>query len=334
MGRGRTVKADGQHIVTTIMQPKIAVTFASGLLAGALIEQMVKAGISSDCIVLLDESEQAGARLGYGETYLTTLDQYEYDYEDLIAVLLLQPDEELEGLFQHADFYVISHHANDELSPVLFADLEDESSVPQQPSSIKLPSPELAILMSVIKPMQTLAELESLQVVNVLSAASYGKPAIDELASQTIDLLNSQDVNCATFPVQLAFNMIPARTSAVKLDHLQHLVAAPDVKVSMQNIIVPAFHGICMSVALEFSEEVAIEQIESLLEHRSDVELTSQTVTPVTHCKSAAKLHIYDLFQSQNDAKRLQFWVISDWVRNGLIQNYLKVTEILLKSYL
>src|SRR5210317_1365301 len=113
------------------MQAKIAVTFASGLLAGALIEQMVKAGISSDSIVLLDETEQAGARLGYGETYLTTLDQYEYDYEDLIAVLLLQPDDELEGLFQHADFYVISHHASDELSPELFIGPTAAPGVPE-----------------------------------------------------------------------------------------------------------------------------------------------------------------------------------------------------------
>lgn len=81
-------------------QLKLAVTHASSLLAEALLERMAKTGIKADSIVLLDQQQQAGNRLSFGGTYLTVLDQHEYDYDDLTAVLLLEPDAELENLLQ------------------------------------------------------------------------------------------------------------------------------------------------------------------------------------------------------------------------------------------
>ena len=316
------------------MPAQIAVTYASGLLAEALLQQMAQSGFSPDSVVLLDQSDEAGARLGFGDTYLTTLDQYEYDYENLAAVLLLQEDAELESLLQHADCYVISHHADAQSRPVLVMDTDDSTVIPAQPGFIKLPTPEMATLMSVIRPMQGLSDLLSLQVVNVLSAASYGKPAIDELASQTIELLNGRDVNCSVFPLQLAFNMMPVNDTEEKQDHLQLLLGSQDIKCSSQTILVPAFHGFCISVAIEFSNNIQIKQIRSLLKPLAHIELRNKPVSPVTHCKSGSDLQIFNLFQPQKDAKRLQFWLISDWVRNGLVKNYLNVTEILLKSYL
>lgn len=316
------------------MQARIAVTFAGSLLAEALLEQMAQSGISSEAIVLLDQSEESGARLAYGDTYLTTLDQNEYDYENLVVVLLLQEDAELESLLQHADCYVVSHHPSEQSAPVLMMDGDDSSAIPQQPCPIKLPTADMAILMSVVRPLQGLSELFSLQVVNVLSAASYGKPAIDELASQTIELLNGRNVNSSVFPLQLAFNMLPVKEKGAMQEHLPMLLGSQDIKCSSQSIVVPAFHGICMSVAIEFSQKTQIKQIKSLLKQLPGVDLINQPVSPLTHCKSGTNLQIFDLFQPQKDAKRLQFWVISDWVRNGLVQNYLNVTEILLKSYL
>jgi aspartate-semialdehyde dehydrogenase len=316
------------------MSARIAITFASGLLAEALLQHLARSGLSPESVVLLDQSEEAGARLAFGDTYLTTLDQYEYDYENLAAVLLLQEDAELESLLEHADCYVISHHTDELSVPVFVSDANDRSVIPSKPCPVKLPTADMAILMSVVRPMQGMADMLSLQVVNMLSAASYGKPAVDELASQTIELLNGRDVNSSVFPLQLAFNMMPVKEIDAKQDHLQLLMGSKSVKVSSQSILVPAFHGVCMSVCIEFSEKVQLKQIKSLFKAIPDIEVRNQPVSPVTHCKEGKKLQVFNLFQPQKDAKRLQFWLISDWVRNGLVKNYLNVTEILLKSYL
>lgn len=313
--------------------PRFAITFAGELLAEALLERMAQSGISAESIVLLDRSERAGSRLAYGDTYLTTLDQYAYDYENLTAILLLQADDELENLFQHADCYVISHHPDSQTRPLYLADAENSSLIGKKPGVIKLASAELSTLMSVIQPLQSIAELDSIQVVNVLSAASFGKPAIDELASQTIELLNGRDVVSSVFPMQLAFNMIPLQTEP-QAQQLSSLLPSSKIKCNVHTIVVPAFHGLCISVALDFRQDMSIRQVKQLFNDTTGITLKDKPVSPLTHCKSGINLHIFELNQPQKDAKRLQFWVISDWVRNGLIQNYLNVMEILLKTYL
>ena len=313
---------------------KIAVTHASGLLAEALLERMAESGIKSDSVILLDREQQAGNRLSYGDTYLTVEDQYEYDYEDLAAVLLLEPDAELESLLQHADCFVISHHVDKVNNSVFTPEITEESNLPEQPCTLKLASAELSTLLLVTKVIENNFGLKSLNVVNVFSSSFYGKTGVEELASQTISLLNSQDAKSTVFPLQLAFNMIPDGDESNVEEQLVSALQADDLKCSVQNILVPAFHGLSISVSLKMNSEVDIEKISSLLNEQQGIRIVEQTISPLTDCKTGSDVLISGLYQPQNDFNRLQFWIVADSVRNGLIQNYQNMLEILLKSYL
>ncbi|MBT3205668.1 MAG: hypothetical protein HOM14_18370 [Gammaproteobacteria bacterium] len=313
---------------------KIAVTHASGLLAEALLERMAESGIKSDSVILLDREQQAGNRLSYGDTYLTVEDQYEYDYEDLAAVLLLEPDAELESLLQHADCFVISHHVDKVNNSVFTPEITEESNLPEQPCTLKLASAELSTLLLVTKVIENNFGLKSLNVVNVFSSSFYGKTGVEELASQTISLLNSQDAKSTVFPLQLAFNMIPDGDESIVEEQLVSALQADDLKCSVQNILVPAFHGLSISVSLKMNSEVDIEKISSLLNEQQGIRIVEQTISPLTDCKTGSDVLISGLYQPQNDFNRLQFWIVADSVRNGLIQNYQNMLEILLKSYL
>ncbi|MCP4075328.1 MAG: hypothetical protein GY744_03990 [Gammaproteobacteria bacterium] len=313
---------------------KIAVTHASGLLAEALLESMVASGIKPDSVILLDREQQAGNRLAYGDTYLTVEDQYECDYEDLAAVLLLEPDVELESLLQHADCFVISHHIDKVNSSIFTPQLTLPSNLPEQPCAIKLASAELSSLLLAITAIHKNYGLTSLNIVNVYSSSFYGKSGVEELASQTIALLNSQDVKSQIFPLQLAFNMIPDESVSMIEDQLLGALQANNLKCSVQNILVPVFHGLSISVSLETKDKMDVEKVSDLLNSQLGVQLVDQTISPLTDCKEGSNVLINGLHQPQNDSNRLQFWIVADSVRNGLIQNYQNMLEILLKSYL
>ncbi len=310
-------------------QPLIAITHASSLLAEVLIQQMAESGIKSDSVVLLDTNEESGNRLAYADTYLTVGDQYEYDYENLTAVLLLQADNELESLLQHCDSYVISHHLDKNREGLYVTG----SDLPDSPAMIKLPSPEVATLMMVINPLMQSMTIKSLQTVNVLSAALFGKSGIEQLAKQTINLLNSKEAENSLFPLQLAFNMLPA-VSNTELEYQLSTALGSDTQCSINNILVPAMHGMAISVSVELGEEVTSEEVHDRLSAIEGVVLTKQPVSPLTHCQNGTDIVIFDLNQPQNDAKRLHFWMIADSLRNGLVQNYLNILEVLLKSFL
>jgi len=313
---------------------KFAVTHAGGLLAEALLESMAESSIKSDSVILLDGEQQVGSRLAYGDTYLTVEDQYEYDYENLTAVLLLEPDKELESLLEFADCFVISHHIDNVNSSVFTPQLTSPSNLPEQPCAIKLASAELSSLLLPITVIHENYGLASLNVVNVFSSAVYGKSGVDELASQTIALLSSQDAKSQVFPLQLAFNMIPDESASIIEDQLMSTLQANELKCSVQNILVPAFHGLSISVSLETKDKIDVEKISDLLNSQQGVQLVDQTISPLTDCKKGSNVLINGLHQPQNDSKRLQFWIVADSVRNRLIKNYQNMMEILQKAYL
>ncbi len=314
--------------------PRIAITHASGLIAEALIEQLVESGLAADSVVLLDQEQLAGQRLAYGDNYLTVFNQYEYDYEDLLAVCLLQQDPELEGLLKHADCYVLGHQL-DNHHPLLFvADPQQPPELPPAPAMLRPAGAQLANLLQVIQPIHAWYGIESVQLVNVESAAFYGKSAVDELASQTVNLLNSRDVDSEIFPMQLAFNMIPTSTNEDFTAQLPGLLAKPDLKISAQSIVTASFYGLAQGVSLQLASPASLKEVAKRLQQLSGIMVANQPVSPLTHCTAGTELLINYLYQPQNDNNRLQFWLLTDAVRNGLIQNYQNILEILLKFHL
>ena len=314
-------------------QKKIAITHASGLLAEALLEAMAASGFDSEQVILLDREELAGNRLAFGGTYLDVQDQLAFDYENLMAVLLMEPDAELEDLLQHADCFVISHHGLSDQA--VFVNPQSASfSLPETPCALRLPSAELATLLLAVQPIHDQFELKNLNVVNILSAAFYGKTGVEELAGQTISLLNTQPVKSTVFPMQLAFNMFAPDSEQDFEQQLSAALQHDELKCAVQQLLIPAFHGMAISVNLETAAPIKLPTLADALSQRPGLQLIDAEVSPLTHCMESAEVIINQLSQPQSDSNRLQFWIFADSVKNGLLQNYQKTIEVLLKSFL
>jgi aspartate-semialdehyde dehydrogenase len=312
------------------MSGKIALTHASSLLAEVLLQLITESGITPDSIVLLDDVKHYGERHACGNTHLTVGNQYEYDYEDVVAVLLLAADAELESLLQHADCAVISHA----LSPEARADLVDPSNSRQlTPGLNRIAGAEVANLFHVLQPLVAEMEVTSIQAVNVLSAALYGQTAVESLAAQTVALLSSRDPVAAPFEQQLAFNMLPQPADSLAQRQLAALLGS-DIDLSMHSVITAALHGMVQSVDLTLSAATDLSRVKSLLGQIAELRDGDVAVSPLSDCRHGARPLVYDLRQPQNDAKRLHFWIIADSIRNGLAQNYLSAIRVLLKSFL
>ncbi len=310
---------------------KLALTHASSLLAEVILEQLAESGLAPDSLVLLDGEDQYGGRLAYAGTHLNVQNQYGYDYEDLDAVFLLAQDDELESMLVYADCAVIGHAMDSAMdAPLLDLSVADG---PLSKGLNRIPSAETATLLTVLGPMMDQFAVQSVQVVNVLSAALFGQQAVASLAAQTVSLLNSRDAERGPFDLQLAFNMLPQATDNSLDQELQKCLGA-DVLVSQHSIIAAALHGMVQSVSLTFNDAVETGAVERLLEAVDNVRIEREPVSPFTHCRHGTSMVIYDLCHPQKDAKRLHFWIIADSIRNGLVQNYLKVKDILLNSYL
>ena len=190
------------------MEHRVALACAGGLEAEAILEKLPESGLAPDSLVLLDDESRRGTRLGYGSGYLVVQDQSEFDFSGCALLLLPQSDDELEQRALNSGCVVVGHTLNNDSPAIFSASPDTELDITYGETRIRLASPEICCLVPVLQALHELGGIEQLNTVFMRSAEFFGKAGVDELASQTINLLNSREATASVFPQQLAFNLL------------------------------------------------------------------------------------------------------------------------------
>ncbi|MCP3689509.1 MAG: hypothetical protein GY784_13965 [Gammaproteobacteria bacterium] len=315
-------------------QKLVALTHAGSMASEAILEKLPESGLAPDSVVLLGNEANVGSRLAYADTYLTVQDQHDYGFEDTALVLMPEYDASVEQKLSRLDAMLLSH-AIENNEPAVFAGSRDaEIRVSYTQTSLRATTPLLSCLLGVLPALHQSFEITGINLVFLQSAESGGKAAVDELASQTIALLNGREAITAEYPLQIAFNMLPTGPIHNLNADLVQILGNCDISCIHQVVNVPVFHGMLASVQLEFAEKVSLTCCKTLLNEVAGVYLRSGDASPVSDCNQSFSCVINNLEQQQNQAKCLQFWMIADPLRYGLASNYVNLTDVLLKSFL
>ena len=316
------------------MTRKIALSPAGGLVAEAVLEKFSESGFSPDSLVLLDQPSNAGKRVAYGGSYLGLADQQGYDFSECSLLLLLAEDAELEAAALQQGCPLVGH-ALDEADVSLFGDLGgDEPEIAYSASRIRVAGAEASCLLPSLLELERLAPIATLNLVLLRSAEFHGKAGVDELASQTVNLLNARPVEPRIFAEQMAFNLIPEPTDpSIGADLLLNLGNSSCSPV-VQSVNVPLFHGFAAAVQVELDGEVPLEQYQQRLSSLENLNLKSTGGTPISDCNQSFTGVVCHMQQAPERPAGLQFWMIADPMRYGLANNYVNVVDFLLKSFL
>ncbi|MFT5226089.1 MAG: aspartate-semialdehyde dehydrogenase [Polaribacter sp.] len=315
-------------------QGKIAITHASESLAEAILEKLTESGLGAESVVLLGDESKAGVKLAFGSNYLTVEDQHEFDYSTCSLVLLTQRDDEIASKLESQSALVLSHVHGDGRGLIYAASKNAELDISYTQQNIQLVSAEIACLLGVLPALHAHTAISTINTTFLRSVESKGKAGVDELANQTVELLNGRDVISAVYPLQIAFNIIPAIPIPCFNDDLARFLGDDDIECAHQIIDVPVFHGLGIAVQLSFQSKVDLSQFEKILKELDNVVYKTTTSSPITDCNQSFNCTISELVQVANQPNRIQFWLVADPLRYGLTANYVNVVDILLKSFL
>lgn len=315
-------------------EARVVLTHAGSLAAQAILEKLPESGLAPDSLILLDDESSAGTKLGYGDTYLQVQDQQDYSFEDCGLVLMPEYDASIESKLSNLDALLVSHTADSDGAVVYVANRDAEINVSYTQASVRLAGPELSCLMGVLPDLHQAFDISRCNLVFLRSAEASGKAAVDELAGQTIELLNGREAIPSIFPLQIAFNMFPASQISHLDADLVKLLGKSEISSIHQVINVPVFHGLAISVQLEFAKEVSLAECRAIFNKKNTVQLSDVHASPISDCNQSFSCVINQLEEVENNAKCIRFWVVVDPMRYGLANNYVHVTDILLKSYL
>jgi aspartate-semialdehyde dehydrogenase len=313
------------------MPQRFALSHASGIIAEAILEKMSESGVSPDSLVLLDDESRAGSRVAYAGRHLPVSDQLQYDLSDCAVLLMTQAEPALEAAALQQGCLLVSHAIDDDRPAIFAGEGGAEPEIAYSETRLRLASPELACLLPSLIVLDRLAGISRLQVTLLRSAEFHGKAGVDELASQTINLLNARGVESRIFPRQIAFSLIPEKTTPGLIADLGHYLGSSSCSLSVQSVNVPLFHGFAAAVQLGFSAEASLESCRECL-GRLDKVSFNDLLSSDEDDSFGCTLGLVE--QAPHQPPNLQFWLAADAMKYGLANNYVNVLDFLLKSFL
>lgn len=315
------------------MPQSIALSHAAGLTAEAILEKFDQSDYPASQIQLLDDETHAGSRYGYGGKYLQSVDQHGFDPDDCSVMLMTRFDAGLLQRCQSQGCLVVSHELpRNEYA--YFVPPGQEPRIDMDVDAMRLATAETSCLLSVLQVLDRDLGLLKCNLVMVKSAEFQDKPGIDELASQTVNLLNSREARASVFPQQIAFNLIPEPVDPGVVEDLSQYLALNGAEMALQSLYAPYFHGFAAAIQLEFDVEVGLEQCRETLEAVDNVRVKTGLASPISDCNQSFSCVISHLQQAQGQTAGVHFWMIADPLRFGLANNYVNLTDFLLKSFL
>lgn len=204
-------------------------------------------------------------------------------------------------------------------------------------------------LVVALKPIHDTYGIARVNVSTYQSVSGSGRSGIQELASQTGDLLNAKEIEKNVYPDQIAFNCIP------QIDHFmdngytkeemkmvwetKKILNNESIRVNATAVRVPVFFGHSESVNIELENEFEIKEIISLLEKSPGIIVSpkneeGQYPTAVTSAASQDAVYVGRIRRDISIENGLNFWVVADNVRKGAALNSIQIAEILIAKHL
>lgn len=334
----------------------IALVGATGLVGEAVIEQLASRKLPIGKLHLLTDKESAGAKIEFKGQYLPLQDMAKFDFSQVQIALFNVSAEHAAKLVPKAaktGCVAIDSSAHFRLEPdvpLVVAGVNSESIAQYtQRNIIASPASIVVEMLLALAPLNKAVGIERINVSTYQSASSEGKAGVEELAGQTVALLNMQPVKPKLFAKQLAFNVLPCMGKIQQngytseemalLEETRKVFANPELKVSATAVQVPVFFGHGMSVHLETNEKITVEGAAKLLSNSPGIKLHDESKaggfpTAVTEAAGKEIVYIGRLREDISHPHGLDLWVVTDNIRRGVALNSVQIAEFLIKNCL
>jgi aspartate-semialdehyde dehydrogenase len=204
-------------------------------------------------------------------------------------------------------------------------------------------------MLVALKPIYDEVGISRINVCTYQAVSGTGKPAIEELAGQTADLLGGKNIEANVYPKQIAFNVLPqidvfedngyTREEMKMVWETRKIFADDSIMVNPTAVRVPVFYGHSEAIHIETREKISAARARELLEGTEGIIVVDEHVdggypTAVTEGVDTDPVYVGRIREDISHPLGLDMWVVADNVRKGAATNSIQIAEILVKSHL
>jgi len=336
----------------------VAVVGATGLVGEAFVSFLVDREFPVGHFFPLASVRTAGKKVGLDGKYHTVKDVVDFDFSQADIAVFCANDEvsaEYVPRATAAGCMVIDTSAqfvDDDDVPLVIPEVNPQviagyAQRKGQRNIIVSPDSVTIQMLVALKPVYDAVGIERINVVSYQAVTASGKSGMDELASQTIALLNMQDAKRKMFPQQIAFNVLPQITAAEENGYLscemnmlrasRKILADDDILINPTTVQAPVFFCHSQVVHVETGAKLGADEARDLLRQAPGVQLLDDgepgnSPTAVTHATGEDAVFVGRVREDISHPCGLSLWVVADNVRKGAALNCVQILELLVKE--
>jgi aspartate-semialdehyde dehydrogenase len=332
----------------------IAVLGATGLVGQAFLEILEERAFPVAKIYPLASERSAGQTVFFKNRNLTVLDAASFDFSQVDLLFcsagsaisrLYVPKARASGCLVIDNSTAFREDAN---VPLLIPEVNAEKIITHQ-GLIANPNCVVIQVMTALQPLLKHCAPVRLDLATYQSVSGKGRLANEELAHQSVAILNAQALEHTVLPAQIAFNVIPQidniEDNGCTLEELKimreiHKIwQQPKLLVNATCVRVPVFYGHAVAVHLLMEQALPAAEARQLLLAAPSVEVIHSTAseanslpyaTPITHCiEPGNRVFVSRIRNHPDNPCLLNLWLVADNIRKGAALNAVQIAELL-----
>lgn len=337
-------------------QVDVAVVGATGAVGETMLEILHQRNFPVGKVYALASERSAGSRVSFGNKSLVVEDLATFDFSK-VQVGLFSPGASVSAEYAPkaaaAGCVVIDNTSQfryDKDIPLVVPEVNPDAVADYKNRGIIAnPNCSTIQMMVALKPIYDAVGITRINVCTYQAVSGSGKPAMDELAKQTADLLNGRPVEASVYTKQIAFNVLPqidvfqdngyTKEEMKMVWETRKIMGDENILVNPTAVRVPVFFGHSEAIHIETRDKMTAEQATELLKQSPGIVVLDDRndggyPTAVTEASGQDPVYVGRIREDISHPKGLNLWVVADNVRKGAALNSVQIAEVLVDKYL
>lgn len=334
----------------------VAVVGATGAVGETMIEILEQRNFPVGKVYALASERSAGKRIPFKGGSLVVEDLATFDFSK-VQIGLFSPGASVSAEYAPkaaaAGCVVIDNTSQfryDDDIPLVVPEVNPEKVADYKNRGI-IANPNCSTIQMLValKPIYDAVGISRINVSTYQAVSGTGKEAIEELATQTANLLNAKPITPSIYPKQIAFNVLPqidvfmdngyTKEEMKMVWETRKIMGDETIQVNPTAARVPVFFGHSEAIHIETKQKISAEQVRELLSKAPGVTLLDERVnggypTAVTESAGNDDVFVGRIREDISHPMGIDLWVVGDNVRKGAALNSVQIAEVLVKNYI
>ena len=201
-------------------------------------------------------------------------------------------------------------------------------------------------MVGAINPIHRKSPIKRVIVSTYQAVSGAGKEGLTELAEQTQQVLNGEEISPSVFQYQIAFNLIPhidvwmdedyTKEEMKLVDETHKILGDDSIAITPTAVRVPVMRSHAESIYIETEDKVSADEAREILEAANRVVVKDDPQNKV-YPMPVDTANLDDIFvgRIRNDLYNdhaLNLWACFDQIRKGAATNTVQIAELLLEN--